>query len=185
MGRQHRLFHAGEMSDPMYLEDRIQNSWGWHAMLKLQRLLAVISTVIVVFELGIVVVCRYIFEINVLGYDEIILIGAYWMYFIGSSYATWEESHVSADVLSIFVSKRTQTKLKVFSKVVQVLVGVPLVYLSFDLVRWDILIDPRTIDWGIPYLIPHTGIFVGFVMMLFYNSVYLLRDYHRVKDFKG
>lgn len=169
----------------MYLEDRIQKSWAWGAMLKLQRFLAAVSTVIVVFELGIVVVCRYIFEVNVLGYDEIILIGAYWMYFIGSSYATWEESHVSADVLSIFVSEKTQKKLSLFSKAVQVAVGIPLVILSFDLVRWDISIDPRTIDWGIPYLIPHMGIFVGFVMMLFYNSVYLLRDYHRVKDFKG
>lgn len=169
----------------MYLEDKIQNSRAWDFMLKLQRFLAALSTVIVVFELGIVVVCRYIFEINVLGYDEIILIGAYWMYFIGSSYATWEETHVSADVLSIFVSERTQQKLALFSKAVQVLVGLPLVYLSFDLVRWDILIDPRTIDWGIPYLIPHMGIFVGFTLMLFYNSVYLLRDYHRIKDFKG
>ncbi len=168
----------------MYLEDKIQNSRAWDVMLKLQRFLAALSTVIVVFELGIVVVCRYIFEINVLGYDEIILIGAYWMYFIGSSYATWEESHVSADVLSMFVSKITQQKLALFSKMVQVIVGVPMVYLSFDLVRWDILIDPRTIDWGIPYLIPHMGILAGFVLMLFYNSVYLLRDYHRVKDFK-
>jgi len=168
----------------MYLEDRIQNSWTWDAMLKLQRFLAAVSTVIVVFELGIVVVCRYIFEINVLGYDEIILIGAYWMYFIGSSYATYEESHVSADVLSIFVSEKTRHKLALFSKAVQVLVGIPLFYLSFDLVRWDIQIDPRTIDWGIPYLIPHMGIFVGFLIMLFYNGVYLLRDFHRVKDFK-
>ena len=106
------------------------------------------------------------------------------MYFIGSSYATWEESHVSADVLSIFVAARAQKRLSLFSKAVQVAVGIPMVILSFDLVRWDILIDPRTIDWGIPYLIPHMGIFVGFVMMLFYNGVYLLRDYHCVKDFK-
>ena len=169
----------------MYLEDRIQKTWAWDAALKFQRFLAALSTVIVVFELGIVVVCSYIFEINVLGYDEIILIGAYWMYFIGSSYATWEESHVSADVLSIFISEKTQKKLSLFSKFVQVLVGIPMVILSFDLVRWDIIIDPRTIDWNIPYLIPHMGIFAGFVMMLFYNFVYLLRDYHGVKDFKG
>lgn len=169
----------------MYLEDKIQATRIWEIMLIIQRFLAALSTVIVVFELGIVVVCRYILEINVLGYDEIILIGAYWMYFIGSSYATWEESHVSADVLSIFVSEKTRRKLSLFSKFVQVIVGIPMVYLSFDLVLWDISIDPRTIDWGIPYLIPHMGIFVGFIMMLFYNVVYLIRDYHRVKDFKG
>ena len=119
----------------MYLEERIQKTRAWDALLKLQRLLAAISTIIVVFELGIVVVCRYIFEINVLGYDEIILIGAYWMYFIGSSYATWEESHVSADVLAIFVSERARQKLSLFSKAVQVAVGIPMVILSFDLVR--------------------------------------------------
>ena len=169
----------------MYLEDRIQQSHGWDWALKIQRLLAAISRVIVVFELGIVVVCRYIFKINVLGYDEIILVGAYWMYFIGSSYATWEESHVAADILALFVSDKAKLKLSFFSKLVQVLVGIPMVYLSFDLVRWDVIIDPRTIDWGIPYLIPHMGIFVGFIMMLFYNCVYLLRDYHRIKDYKG
>ena len=51
----------------MYLEERIQKTRAWDALLKLQRLLAAISTIIVVFELCIVVVCRYIFEINVLG----------------------------------------------------------------------------------------------------------------------
>lgn len=172
----------GERGDLMYLEERIQQSGAWRLLLKIQRLIAVVSTVIVILVLGVVVVARYALEVNVLGYDEIILVGAYWMYFIGSSYASWEESHIAADILSQTASPKNKVLLSLISKIVQVILGIPLVYLGYELLKWDVQANPVTIDWGIPLLIPQASIFVGFLLMTFYSFVYMLRDYHRLKD---
>ena len=166
----------------MYLEDRIQQSKAWNVLLAFQRFVSACTTVVVVLVLGIVVVARYIFEMNVLGYDEIIMVAAYWMYFIGSSYASWEESHVAADILFQISSPKAQLSLSIFSKSCQVLLGFPLIYLAYDLIKWDWIANPMTIDWGIPLIIPQASIFVGFILMTFYSFVYILRDYHKLKD---
>ena len=166
----------------MYIEDIIQQSLLWKILLKVQRAILVLSTIIVVSVLGVVVVARNIFEVNVLGYDEIILVGAYWMYFMGSSYASWEESHITADILIQLASPRKKVLLSLISKVMQVILGIPLVYLGYELIKWDLLAKPVTIDWGIPLLLPQAAIFVGFLMMTFYCAVYVLRDYHKLKD---
>lgn len=168
----------------MYIEERIQQSSAWDILLKIQRVVSVLATIVVVLVLGIVVVARYCFEVNVLGYDEIILVGAYWMYFIGSSYASWEESHVSADILYLIMTPKGILKLSLFSKFVQVVIGVPLIYLGYELIVWDIETNPVTIDWGIPLLVSQAAIFVGFILMTFYSFIYMLRDYHRLKDKK-
>jgi TRAP-type C4-dicarboxylate transport system permease small subunit len=170
--------------NPVYLEERIQQSFMWRLLLKIQRFIAVITSIVIVGVLGIVVVTRYIMKINFLGYDEIILVAAYWMYFIGSSYASWEESHVSADILNQISSPKNKVVLSLVSKLIQVILGIPLLYLSFELLQWDLFANPVTIDWGIPLLIPQASIFVGFSLMTFYSFVYLLRDYHKLRDKK-
>ena len=169
----------------MHLEEKIQQSWLWKALLKIQEFLMIASTVSVVLMLGIVVVCRYIFVINVLGYDEIILVGAFWMYFMGSSYAMYEESHIEADVVGQFISSpKKLIALSIIKKIVQVCLGVPLIYLAYKMLMFDITANPKTVDWGIPLLLPQSAILVGFILMTFYSIVYLIRDVNRYRDCK-
>ena len=142
----------------------------------------VISTVSVVLMLGVVVVARYVLHVNVLGYDEIILVGAYWMYFIGASYAMWEESHIRADMLGAVLSPRHNLILGIVVKIIQVILGLPLIYLAYEMLAFDLQTKPSTIDWGIPYLIPQSAIFFGYIVMTFYSFVYVMRDIHRLKE---
>ncbi len=166
----------------MYLEERIQQSLFWAWLLKIQRFLMVVSTVSVVLMLGVVVVARYVLHVNVLGYDEIILVGAYWMYFVGASYAMWEESHIGADMLSALLSPRHNLILAIVVKIIQVVMGLPLIYLAYEMLVFDLQAKPSTIDWNIPYFIPQSAIFVGYVIMTFYSFVYVMRDIHRLKE---
>lgn len=166
----------------MYIEEKIQRSWLWGVLYKVQRFLMFVSTVSVVLMLGIVVVARYILHVNVLGYDEIILVGAYWMYFIGGSYAMWEESHIKADILSVFLSPRGNLKISILAKGIQVLLGIPLIYLAYEMLAFDWQANPTTVDWNIPLLIPQSAILIGYVLMTFYSVIYLMRDIHKLKD---
>ena len=166
----------------MYIEDRIQQSILWVWLLKVQRFIMVLSTVSVVLMLGIVVVARYLLHVNVLGYDEIILVGAFWMYFIGGAYATWEESHIRADILNVFLSAKNNLIIGIVAKIFQVLLGIPLVYLAYEMLVFDVQAKPTTVDWNIPLLIPQSAIFFGYILMTFYSFVYLMRDVHKLKD---
>ena len=166
----------------MNIEDKIQQSKPWLLLLKIQKFILVVTNIIVIMILGVVIIARYVLKVNVLGYDEITVVGAFWMYFIGSAYASYEESHITADILSQFVSLKKKLALRIFSKLVQVILGFPMIYLSYELLAWDIEMNPTTIDWGIPYLVPQSAIFIGFILMTFYSFVYLIRDFRALKN---
>lgn len=105
------------------------------------------------------------------------------MYFIGASYGSYEESHITADILSQFVGEKSQLKLAIFSKCVQAVVGLPLIYLSFEMLQYDIKTQQATVDLEIPLLWSQAPIFIGFTLMTFYALVYIVRDVYKLKNF--
>lgn len=175
------IFLLGSGGIKMNIAERIMSTRFWKLLVDIQQLLMVISTAGVVLTLGIVVVCRHL-HINFLGYNEIIMVGAFWMYFSGASYGTYEESHIVAEILSQFVSDRTRMHLAIFSKVVQFLLGIPLIALAYGMVSFDILTNQATVDLKIPLIIPHVIVFISYVLMTFYAFVYLVRDIFRLRD---
>jgi TRAP-type C4-dicarboxylate transport system permease small subunit len=165
----------------MTLDEKIQNSKIWKGLLVLQKIVMAVSTVSVVATLMAVVLCRHVFHYNFLGYNEIIVVSAMWMYFIGSSYASWEETHINADILSQFLSERKQLILGIVTRTIQILIGLPLVYLAFQMLVFDFRNNPITLDLEIPLIFPQSAIFICFVLMTFYSCVYIVRDFYKLK----
>lgn len=60
----------------MNIAERIMSTKFWKILVDIQQLLMVISTAGVVLTLGIVVLFRHL-HINFLGYNEIIMVGAF------------------------------------------------------------------------------------------------------------
>ena len=67
--------------------DKLKASSLWKMLLIVQKFTLFITTCVMVGILGVVVLFRYVFKLDFFGYDEIVMISAFWMYFIGSSYA--------------------------------------------------------------------------------------------------
>ncbi len=167
----------------MNISERIQAAKFWAIMLKIERVIMVAATASVVTTLVFVVLGRHIFHYNFLGYTEILVLSAFWMYFIGASYGSWEESHITADIMSQFVGERAKILLSIVSKTIQVILGLPMTYLSFEMLLFDIKTQQVTVDLEIPLLLNHAPIFIGFALMTFYALVYVVRDIYRLKDF--
>jgi TRAP-type C4-dicarboxylate transport system permease small subunit len=142
----------------------------------------VISTATVVLTLLGVVICRHVLHYNFLGYAEVLVIAAMWMYFIGSSYGSWEESHINADIVSQFVSERTKTKLGIVSKIIQLLLGIPMIYLAYEMLLFNLQTNPVTVDLQVPMAFPQSAILISFVLMTFYCFIYVLRDIQKLKE---
>ena len=166
----------------MHIEERIQQSVLWEILLKFQRIILVFVTCVAIGVLGGAVTSRYVFHCDFRGYDEIVLVVAFWMYFIGSSHASFEESHVAVDIVEQNFSRKTALKVGIFSKLLQIFIGIPLIYLSYEMLVWDIQFNPRTADWSIPFFIPQVSMLIGFALMTFYSLIYILRDYHKLTD---
>ncbi|MDR3354811.1 MAG: TRAP transporter small permease [Synergistaceae bacterium] len=169
----------------MNFAKKIQTSRFWKYTLAAQKAVIVLSTLCVVITLGAVIVCRYVLHYNFLGYIEIIVTAAIWMYFIGASYASWDECHINADIVSQFVSDRTKIILEIISKTFQVLIGIPMTYLAYEMLTFDFQTNPVTVDLQIPLAFHHIAILISFALMAFYSAVYILRDVDRLKNLKN
>ena len=49
------------------------------------------------------VILRYVFKGNFYGSDEVIMLFAFWLYFMGAAYGSFEDSHIKADLLSVYL----------------------------------------------------------------------------------
>ena len=154
--------------------------WLIHA----ERFIEFVSSFVVISTLTLVVLGRHIFHYTFLGYTEILVLAAFWMYFIGASAGSCDESHITADILSQFVGERAKLKLGLFSKFVQVVIGIPLIMLSWGMLKFDIQTGQTTVDLEIPLLYSQAPILVGFTLMTFYAFVYFIRDIFRLKNLK-
>lgn len=163
--------------------DKLTESHFWNILQRIEKFFLIISSLTVVITLCLVVFGRHVLHYGFLGYTEILVLAAFWMYFIGASYGSYEESHITADILSQFVGEKAQLKLAIFSKCVQAVVGLPLIYLSFEMLQYDIKTQQATVDLEIPLLWSQAPIFIGFTLMTFYALVYIVRDVYKLKHF--
>ncbi|MDO5115505.1 MAG: TRAP transporter small permease subunit [Synergistaceae bacterium] len=156
--------------------DRLKASlfWGW--LLKIQELILFITSCVMIGILGAVVICRYVLRVDLFGYDEIVMISAFWMYFIGSSYAMEKHEHVRADILERILPPKGKKALRIFASLLQSLVAIETLNLSVAYIVNGVKIWPTTSAWGLPLMTSMSAVTVGFVVMAFYVVVQFLEE---------
>ena len=119
---------------------------------------------------------RYIFEMDLYGYEEWVKIFAFWLYFMGAGCGAFAGTHISADLISSYLKdgifKRTLTFVKCL-----ITLGVTLLFTKYG---WDYFIFgflgplgtgvaiPRTVAWRIPLWTAYAAIFLGLLSMSYY-----------------
>ena len=126
---------------------------------------------------------RYIFEMDLYGYEEWIKIFAFWLYFMGAGYGAFAGTHVCADLVQSYLREGFLKRLLLFIKCV-VTLGVTLLFTSYG---WDYLkfgflgplgtgvAIPRTVAWRIPLWTAYLSIFLGLASMCYYFMWDLIR----------
>ena len=157
----------------------------WKALLRVQRVMLFLTTTVMVGVLGVVVLCRYVLHEDFFGYDEIVLISAFWMYFIGSSYAMEKREHVRADIVERFLPPAGKHWLRMVAGVVQTGLAFYVAVLSIKFLLSTIEVWPMSSAWEIPLVVPMSAVTVGFVGMAFYVFVQFLSDAFVPEDTEG
>ena len=71
---------------------------------KILRFVLIFTGIAIVLLVTYYVITRYLLGTNFSGFEELCILIVVWMYFFGAANASREQSHISADMLDLFVS---------------------------------------------------------------------------------
>lgn len=152
-----------------------QQSKFWELGEKLNSLLLMFFGVAATAVIFGAVVARYILHKDIYGNEEIILIIAWWLYFIGAMNGSMEDSQIKAEMVDIFVQNhKILMKIKAVAKFIEGVVFAASAVLSVNLVNLNMIKMPKTTALKIPFIAAQIPIAIGFTFMSFYAFYYAM-----------
>ncbi len=149
----------------------------WHILLNIQKVIMIVSSAFILISLVTTVLLRYIFQTDLFGLEEITVIAALWMYFIGASYGTHQETHITADLVNVYVQNQTTKKIiRLFNTVVCFVICIVFSIWAFTFVTWTIESGATSTAWNYPLYIPQSALLIGFILMAFYLFIFVIKD---------
>lgn len=156
---------------------RLEDTIFWKGLEKLLRFgLIITSSAVTIIVVGSVVLREL--NMNFLGYEEILVIFAFWLYMLGSAYGSYEKSHITADIIIVMMKESMfKSVLTLIRDVLSVVFGIIFLIWVYEMVGWSIEMDTRTPAWRIPMAVGQGSMVVGLLLCNFYHIVYLYRDF--------
>lgn len=150
----------------------------WNILLSFQKTIMIISSVFVLLALFATVLLRYVFKTDLYGLEEIIVIPAMWMYFIGASYSTYERNHIAADLTNVYIKNpKILNIIKLITLTISLVVSAIFTYWSYGFIVWSIDSGATAISWKYPLYIPQGAILIGFILITFYLLVEVIEHF--------
>ncbi len=161
----------------------------WNSLLTVQKIIMIITSLFLPIIVFASVIMRYIFKTDLYGIEEIVTLVAFWLYFIGSSYGSYDKSQISADILSGFMkNEKHKFILGIITQFVSLIILIVVDVWATQFIGWSLKMNPKTAIYRFPIVIPQLSVLIGLFLMTFYNFVYLVQDVIEVrtkKDFNS
>ena len=152
----------------------------WVVLLKMQIVLLVCAFLVTLSCMLLEVIFRYILEIEIYGLEELASAVCIWVYFLGAAYATYEGTHLKADLAHLFI--RTSQSEAIWKAVISIITLGLACYVmtwSYDYLIWGFTMGEYLRIGGavgsFPSVYSHGGIFVGFILIVLYFTVESIR----------
>ncbi len=123
------------------------------------------------------VVMRYIFEVPVMGLEELLIYPTLWLYFLGSVNASREDTQIKANVLDVFLkTDKAKLKVRVLADLFSFIISVWLTYWAWAYFRYSLRVWKESPTLYVPMFYAECALFIGLVIMTGYAFTYLLRN---------
>ncbi len=123
------------------------------------------------------VLMRYIFEVPVMGLDEILVYPTLWLYFMGSVNACREDTQIKANVLDIFLkTDRAKLMVRIVADAMSLVVSGWLTWWAWDYWKYAMKTWKESPTLYIPTFYAECAFFIGMIMMTGYVAWYLTRN---------
>lgn len=162
--------------------NQLERTAFWKALAKFLRFGLILSSILVTMITFAAVITRAL-NINFLGYEEILIICAFWLYMLGTAYGSYEDSHIKADVIVVMMPEgRTKSLLALIRNSLSLILGIIFLLWALQLFQWTIIMENKTPVWRIPMTVSQSSLLFGLTVASFYHAVYL---YDEIKTYIG
>ena len=130
------------------------------------------------------VLMRYVFELPVMGLDELLVYPTLWLYLLGSVNAAREDTHIKANVLDVFLkTDKAKQIVRVIADFFSVIISAWLTYWAWDYFVYAKRVWKESPTLYIPTFWAECSLFVGMSLMTIYACWYLLKNIRRLATF--
>jgi len=152
-------------------------------LLKVQKYILIISSVFIIIGIAAQASFRYFFSIDFFGFEEVIVILAFWLYFIGASIGSYEGSHIKADIIPTYIkNEKVKDTIMLITSLITIVISLLYSYWSLEYIVWLAEKTTTTAVLKIPVLFSRVSILTGFLLMSFY---FIIHFYHDLKSYTG
>src|SRR5690625_220481 len=149
----------------------------WKFTLKFQKLIMIIASFLIIIGIASTVLLRYIFKMDLFGIEELIIIPSIWLYFMCASYASYEKSHISADIISSYVkNEKILLGFNIVKGILSFIIVTIVSYWSLQFLIWGVESEGKTPVWNVPMYVSILAVFIGFLLMFIYSTFHLVED---------
>jgi len=165
----------------MYREQsKIEKTALWKALIKFLKLGLIVNGVLVATITFAAVIARAM-NINLLGYEEVLIICAFWLYMIGTAYGSYEDSHIKADIIVVMMKDGfLKDLIALLRNTLTLILGLIFLMWAWQLFQWTIDNGQQTPVWRIPVTVSQSSILFGLAVASFFHIVFL---YDEIKNF--
>lgn len=155
----------------------LTQSKGWKGLSEIVRWLMIACSIISTGCMVYSVVLRYVFKGNFYGSDEVIMLFAFWLYFMGAVYGSYENSHIKADLLNVYIKNmRKKDAVALLGQFLTIVVNTIVLVWAIRYFGAEIAKGGLSTGLKIPLVIPKSAVFFGFLLMEFYHVVYFIKN---------
>lgn len=158
-------------------ESKIEKTVFWLGLVKFLRFGLILTGILVTCITFAAVIARA-FNINLLGYEEILIICAFWLYMFGTAYGSYEDSHIKADIIVVMMPEGfTKDLIAILRNTLTLIIGVVFLAWAIQLVAWTVQNGQQTPVWRIPVTVAQSSVMFGLGVGTFYHVVYLYDEW--------
>lgn len=142
-------------------------------VLTIIRPIVILISIFIALALSYGIFARAVLDTPVFGIEELILIGAMWLYMLGAVLASRERSHLKADFIQVMVNNpRVIASFHLLATLISLFMAVMFMTWAYDLLAWGIKKGQATTVLQIPWYLSQSSLFAASILLIFY----LIRD---------
>lgn len=120
---------------------------------------------------------RYVFEVPLMGLEELLVYPALWLYFLGSVNASREDTQIKANVLDVFLkTDRSKLTIRVIADIMSIVVSLWLTWYAWEYLLYALRVWKDSPTLYLPMFYAECSMFIGLILMSVYVAAYLVKN---------
>lgn len=131
-------------------------------------------------------VMRYVLHTDFYGSEELILLAAFWMYFVGSAMAAKHDTQIKAEMLEMFIKDLKILGIaNIIKYIINLLMAIIASIWSIQYVTWNVTMNVKSNVFRFPIVYAVLPIAISFIMWSIYCIRDLVNEIKRIKNAVG